>query len=295
MAKNFLDETGLSTLITKIKGDLADKENTFDVLGKSKGGTGNTTGTATYITTTSDTSSELYVTGVTSGATATLKRDTSVKVKGGTVTATTFSGELSGNASTATTATKLSNTTAVGDSFTPVYFTSSGVPAACSVAVGGNFKSAVVTLSASGVLEIGPYIDFHSTTTSSADYDVRMSYNSNSPTKLEISGYGYIPHLGTSSSANSSSTTKPVYVNDGKITAGSTYAGGTKVTLNGSNKGASTASFYAPTDPSDSNNKGAVVSSDGSSTPVWKKRVYWGSSVPSSTSNYLPGDIYIVV
>lgn len=43
------------------------------------------------------------------------------------------------------------------------------------------------------------------------------------------------------------STTKPVYLNNGRITEGSTYAGGTKVTLNGTAKGASTASFYAPT------------------------------------------------
>jgi hypothetical protein len=43
------------------------------------------------------------------------------------------------------------------------------------------------------------------------------------------------------------STTKPVYLSGGKITEGSTYAGGTAVTLNGASKGASTASFYAPT------------------------------------------------
>lgn len=43
------------------------------------------------------------------------------------------------------------------------------------------------------------------------------------------------------------STTKSVYLSNGKITEGSTYAGGTAVTLNGVAKGASTASFYAPT------------------------------------------------
>ena len=301
MAKNFLDQHGLETLITKIKGDLAGKENTISTLSKSKGGTGNSTGTATYITTDADTSNTLYVTGVTSSATTTLKRDTSVTVKGDTVTATTFKGALNGNAdtattsTTATTATKLSNTSAIGDSTTPVYFTKNGVPTACSLAASGNFKSGIVTLSATGVLEIGPYIDFHSSTTSTVDYDARISYNSNSPTKLEITDRGYIPHLGTSSNANSSSTTKPVYVTDGKITAGSTYAGGTKVTLNGSDKGASTASFYAPTDATASSNKGYTVSSNGSGAPVWKQRVYWGSSAPSSVSGYLPGDIYVVI
>ena len=44
------------------------------------------------------------------------------------------------------------------------------------------------------------------------------------------------------------SSTKGIYVKtDGTITTTSTYAGGTKVTLNGTNKGASAASFYAPT------------------------------------------------
>jgi hypothetical protein len=43
-------------------------------------------------------------------------------------------------------------------------------------------------------------------------------------------------------------TTQPVYITaSGKATAGDTYAGGTKVTLNGTAKGGSTASFYAPT------------------------------------------------
>ena len=293
-----VDYITLKQLKNKIKTALDDKENTISTLSKSKGGTGNSTGTATYITTDADTSNTLYVTGVTSGATTTLKRDTSVTVKGDTVTATTFKGALNGNADTATTSTtattanKLSNTVAVGDSSTPVYFTSGGVPAACSIAVGGNFKNAVVTLSATGVLEIGPYIDFHSSTTSSVDYDARISYNANSPTKLEITGYGYIPHLGTSSNASSSSATKPVYVTNGKITAGSTYAGGTKVTLNGADKGASTASFYAPTS---AGNNGDMLSSTGSGAPSWKQRVYWGSSAPSSVSGYLPGDIYVVI
>jgi hypothetical protein len=45
------------------------------------------------------------------------------------------------------------------------------------------------------------------------------------------------------------STTKPVYTSAaGTFAECSTYAGGTAVTLNGSGKGGSTASFYAPTD-----------------------------------------------
>lgn len=75
---------------------------TSGTLGTANGGTGNSTGTAPLATTAADTSNALYPVGVTSGATTTLKRDTSVTIQGGTVTAATFSGALSGNASTAT-------------------------------------------------------------------------------------------------------------------------------------------------------------------------------------------------
>ena len=67
--------------------------------------------TATYATTTADTSNSLYIVGVTSSATTTLKRDTSVTIKGGTVTATSFVGDLTGNADTATSATSANSAT----------------------------------------------------------------------------------------------------------------------------------------------------------------------------------------
>ena len=59
----------------------------------------------------------------------------------------------------------------------------------------------------------------------------------------------YATKIGTSSSHPTiGSSTSPVYVNSsGTITQGSTYAGGTKVTLNGTDKGANTANIYAPT------------------------------------------------
>lgn len=61
---------------------------------------------------------------------------------------------------------------------------------------------------------------------------------------------------------------KPVYVNeDGVATPGSTYAGGTKVTLNGSGKGGSTASFYAPTSEGAA---GQYLKSSGSGAPAWE-------------------------
>ncbi len=61
------------------------------------GGTGNTTGTATLATTTEDKTNALYPVGVTSDGVTALKRDTSITMKAGTITAS-----LSGNASTAT-------------------------------------------------------------------------------------------------------------------------------------------------------------------------------------------------
>ena len=79
----------------------------------------------------------------------------------------------------------------------------------------------------------------------------------------EITGTGNV----LTASAAKGSTTKPIYVSAaGTIAECSTYAGGTKVTLNGANKGASTASFYAPTGGGTSGN---ILKSNGSSAPTW--------------------------
>ena len=69
------------------------------------------------------------------------------------------------------------------------------------------------------------------------------------------------------STDNVGSTTQPIYLNSGGIpTASSTYAGGTKVTLNGTAKGGNTASFYAPTSAGTS---GQLLAST-AGTPAWK-------------------------
>lgn len=63
------------------------------------------------------------------------------------------------------------------------------------------------------------------------------------------------------------SATTPIYVNaNGATLACSTYAGGTAVTLNGTSKAASTASFYAPTGAGTS---GYILKSNGSGAPSW--------------------------
>ena len=77
----------------------------------------------------------------------------------------------------ATSANKL-NTNA-GTVSNPVYFTN-GVPTACDYPKSGAWAPAgggVPFVTSSGVLEIGPYIDFHGTT-STADYDLRLSEES---------------------------------------------------------------------------------------------------------------------
>lgn len=62
-------------------------------------------------------------------------------------------------------------------------------------------------------------------------------------------------------------TTKPVYLDDGVIKAGSNYAGGTAVTLNGTSKAASTASFYAPTSAGTNHR---ILTASGTGAPTWR-------------------------
>jgi len=63
-------------------------------------------------------------------------------------------------------------------------------------------------------------------------------------TKADLANVVKVPTAGTAVG----DTTHPVYVDaDGEATAGSQYAGGTKLTLNGTDKGADSATAYAPT------------------------------------------------
>jgi hypothetical protein len=67
--------------------------------------------------------------------------------------------------------------------------------------------------------------------------------------------------------AKTGSATKPVYFSAaGTVAEASTYAGGTKVTLNGADKGASEASFYAPAGAGTS---GQILKSSGTGAPTW--------------------------
>lgn len=88
-----------------------------------------------------------------------------------------------GNAATATTASKL-GTANKGSSMQPIYL-SSGAPTACTIPSSGAWWSAVPQILSDGVMEVGKYIDFHTTSNGTTDYDVRITA---ATTGLTISG-----------------------------------------------------------------------------------------------------------
>ena len=55
----------------------------------------------------------------------------------------------------------------------PIYL-SSGAPTACRIPSSGAWWSAVPQILSDGVMEVGKYIDFHTTSNGTTDYDVRI-------------------------------------------------------------------------------------------------------------------------
>ena len=89
------------------------------------------------------------------------------------------------------------------------------------------------------------------------------------------------------STNNIGSATQPVYMTaTGVITAGTTYAGGTAVTLNNSSKAGSTASFYAPTAGGTANTQ-ALVGNGATSAPKWVN-ISPSISITAGTSSAAP-------
>lgn len=81
------------------------------------------------------------------------------------------------------------------------------------------------------------------------------------------------------------STTKPVYVSSsGTFSACNTYAGGTAVTLNGTSKAASSASFYAPTTAGSS---GQFLKSNGPGAPSWQT-INYQEKLSATGNNGIP-------
>lgn len=135
-----------------------------------------------------------------------------------------------------------------------------------------NGQTGVVSLSASDVLSTAQQNAVNSGITSSLVTQIGTNQtnisnlNSDKQDKLTITG----------------SSTQPVYVSAaGTVSAGNTYAGGTAVTLNGTDKGSSTASFYAPTSAGTS---GYFLKSDGSGAPTWSSISQFPSVSNPSTS-----------
>ena len=108
-------------------------------------------------------------------------------------------------------------------------------------------------------------------TAQEAYYDSSITINPNTDTITATNFAGKASTAGVAeklgdTTKDTGSTTKPIYLKAGVATAGSTYAGGTKVTLNGAAKGGSTASFYAP---AAAGTAGQVLQSSGSGAPTW--------------------------
>jgi len=87
----------------------------------------------------------------------------------------TIEGDVSGNASTATTATTASKlgSSNVGSSDRPIYL-SSGTATQCNTPASGNWFRGVPYVYSGGVMEVGRYIDFHPTNSSTLDYSKRI-------------------------------------------------------------------------------------------------------------------------
>ena len=181
------------------------------------------------------------------------------------------------------------NDTQVGAAAQPVYVTSGGEIAACSISAGsGNSNRCLMVTNGSNGMYYTPTITGNYvtgdliSTVSDATYVKHTCTNSNGSVSLyaatnrglyDNTNGAWIIYLTTAADhvyvskwASKGSTTAPVYFNSsGEPTQGSTYAGGTKVTLNGTAKGASTASFYAPTGAGTSGQY--LISSGGA--PTW--------------------------
>ena len=112
-----------------------------------------------------------------------------------------------------------------------------------------------------------------STTTAEANFAAAVTINPSAGTVKatkfvgDLSGTANVANkLGTSTIG---SATKPIYLIEGVPTEASTYAGGTKVTFNGTDKGANAITAYAPTAAGTNN---YVLKSNGSGEPTWVEK-----------------------
>lgn len=65
--------------------------------------------------------------------------------------------------------------TAVGGSTVPVYIAATGRATPCNMAASGDWWGALPVINTDGVIEVGKYIDFHTTDTGTTNYDYRLT------------------------------------------------------------------------------------------------------------------------
>jgi len=117
-----------------------------------------------------------------------------------------------------------------------------------------------------------------------AEGQVAAHFEKIGTTQADLSNVVKVPTAGTAVG----DATHPAYVNSsGTATAGSQYAGGTKVTLNGTDSGADAISIYAATSVGTA---GQYLKSSGSGAPVWE--TFDSSPTSASTNGITSGAVY---
>lgn len=108
-------------------------------------------------------------------------------------------------------------------------------------------------------------------TLSGSDATVTLTDSNSNAKTITVNNVANATTAAYLGSETKGSTTKPIYLKQGVATECNTYAGGTAVTLNGTSKYATTASFYAPIEAGE---KGQILVSNGSGAPVWTTSPY---------------------
>ena len=255
------------------------------------------------ITTAADTSNELYMLGVTSSATTAIKYNSGVKAKNGAVTASTYNGltltkettgfKIAGGTTSKTLTVDESITLKAGSNTFLAYYNGANILQSHGLA---HFSDTYTASTKNGKNELVLGNSTASTSNGSA-YGQLALYSENIAGTYLKSASGTAWKTATlpaatgmlamiENSTAKGSDTKPVKVAaTGLITECSTYAGGTAVTLNGTSKAASTASFFAPTGGGTAEQ--ILIGGGSTSAPVWSEAMsLYGSNVNSWSAKF---------
>lgn len=255
------------------------------------------------ITTAADTSNELYMLGVTSSATTAIKYNSGVKAKNGAVTATTYNGltltkettgfKIAGGTTSKTLTVEESITLKAGSNTYLAYYNGANILQSHGLA---HFSDTYTASTKNGKNELVLGNSTVSTSNGSA-YGQLALYSENVAGTYLKSASGTAWKTATlpaatgmlamiENSTAKGSDTKPVKVAaTGLITECSTYAGGTAVTLNGTSKAASTASFFAPTVGGTAEQ--ILIGGGSNAAPVWSEAMsLYGSNVNSWSAKF---------